>query len=523
MPDVMKQVRGVKVDSYNETEIYEGFPVFFYDVVQPKLSEEDSKFAVILKDSISGKISYDEAKQKLGKSVPQKFFEGLQNQVIRPLTMNESFSKIPSPENFDVVKASMASLIKESAPSVKNPEAIAHQVLDDVSGYGKIAPLMRDTELEEIMINGYEKHVFVFHKTFGMCKTNIFFTESSFPLQLINRIASTIGKKFGPLDPLLDARLIGGSRANATFSSVTPFGPSITIRKFTKIPLSVIDLISNNTLTDEVAAFLWVMVEGMNIEPMNIIVTGGTGSGKTTTLNVLSTFIRHQDRIVTIEDTLELDLGGRENWVQLESKPKSRENDSISMDDLLRNSLRMRPDRIIVGEVRGSEAQTLFVAMDTGHEGCMGTLHSNSSKEMVLRLNSEPMAVPESMIGLLDLIVVQYRMYIKGKGILRRIAQVSEVSQMGHQPLLSTIYEWDRKDDIVKRTDVPSRIIETLAEKTLRTKKEVMREINVRRRILQWMKKNNIRSNEDVETIIQRYYYDPESILEKVATELADL
>ena len=161
--------------------------------------------------------------------------------------------------------------------------------------------------------------------------------------------------------------------------------------------------------------------------------------------------------------------------------------------------------------------------MDTGHQGSMGTLHSNSSKEMLLRLKSEPMGVPESLIGLLDLIVVQYRMYVKGKGILRRVAQVSEVSQMEHQPLLSNVFEWDRKDDIVKRTDVPSRIIEILADKTLRTKKEITREINVRKKILQWMMKNNIRTNQEVETIIQRYYYDPESILEKVASELPEM
>ena len=523
MPDAIKQVKGVKVDSYGEVEIFEGFPVFFYDVVQPKFGDDEAKLASVLKDTISGKISYDEAKSKLGKTASQKFFDELQNQVIRPLTINEAFSKMPNPDTFDGIKLNTIAIIKEFFPSYKNAVAIANSVLDDSIGYGKLSPLMRDTELEEIMINGYEKHVFVFHKTFGMCKTNIFFDEQNFPLSLLNRIAATVGKKFGPSEPLLDARMMGGSRANATFPSVTPFGPSLTIRKFTKIPLSVIDLVSNNTITDELAAFLWVMVEGLNIEPMNIIITGGTGSGKTTTLNVLSTFIRHQDRIVSIEDTLELDLGSRENWVQLESKPKTKEGENISMDDLLRNSLRMRPDRIIVGEVRGEEAQTLFVAMDTGHQGSMGTLHSNSSKEMLLRLKSEPMGVPESMIGLLDLIVVQYRMYIKGKGILRRVAQVSEVSQMERQPLLSNIFEWDRKDDIVKRTDVPSRIIETLSEKTLRSKKEIMREINVRKKILQWMVKNNIRSNQEVETVIQRYYYDPETVLEKVASELTDL
>jgi archaeal flagellar protein FlaI len=180
----------------------------------------------------------------------------------------------------------------------------------------------------------------------------------------------------------------------------------------------------------------------------------------------------------------------------------------------------MRPDRLIVGEVRGPEAQTLFVAMDTGHQGCLGTVHSNNAKEMIVRLKSEPMNVPEAMIPMLDLIILQYRMYVRGKGVLRRIAQVSEVSSLEGRPLLSNIFEWDRETDEVKRTKVPSHVIEKLAEKTLRTKKEVEREINVRKKILEWMHANKICSSTEVETIIQRYYYDPESLLEKVARDL---
>jgi len=190
------------------------------------------------------------------------------------------------------------------------------------------------------------------------------------------------------------------------------------------------------------------------------------------------------------------------------------------MDDLLKNALRMRPDRILVGEVRGSEARTLFVAMDTGHQGSMGTLHSNSSSEMILRLKAEPMGVPEAMIPLLDLIVVQYRMYIKGKGILRRIAQVSEVASMEKQALLSNVFEWNRSVDKIVKTDIPSHIMEKLADKTMRTKKEISREIDVRKKVFDWMLANNIHSTPDVETVIQRYYYDAETILERVAADL---
>jgi len=241
--------------------------------------------------------------------------------------------------------------------------------------------------------------------------------------------------------------------------------------------MSVVDLIANNTISSQLAAFLWVMVEGMGVEPMNLIVTGGSGSGKTTTLNALSTFIKYPERIISIEDTLELKLGLRENWVQMESKPKMKGQEEVTMDDLLKNAMRMRPDRLIVGEVRGKEAETLFIAMDTGHRGCMGTLHSNSAKEMVLRLRSEPMSVPEALISLLNLVIVQYRIYVKGKGVERRILSVTEVSSMEKKALLSNIYEWDRSTDNIKRTDVPMRLIELIAEKTLKSKREVEREI----------------------------------------------
>ena len=280
------------------------------------------------------------------------------------------------------------------------------------------------------------------------------------------------------------------------------------------------DLIKNKTLSTEVAAFLWLMVEGMGIEPMNIIVAGGTSSGKTTTLNALGSFIPISERMISIEDTLELDFGERENWIQMEARLKTRDMADVSMDDLLRNSLRMRPDRIIVGEVRGSEAKTMFVAMDTGHRGLIGTLHANNAKETIIRLKNEPMAVPEAMLPLLDLIVVQYRRYQKSTGIIRRVSQITELSRMNDQVLLSDVFEWDPEKDVLKRTDVPSRELEVLAEGSGNTKKELMREMAVRQRILDWMMQKKITNKSDVDKIIQAYYYNPKTVLEKVSEGL---
>jgi flagellar protein FlaI len=177
----------------------------------------------------------------------------------------------------------------------------------------------------------------------------------------------------------------------------------------------------------------------------------------------------------------------------------------------------MRPDRIVVGEVRGEEAQTLFVAMDTGHQGILGTLHSNNAREMLLRLESAPMNVPEQMLPLLDIVVVMQRSYDKEKGMMRRIKQVAEISRMDDKVLLSNIFEYNARADSLEKTDVPSHVLETLSERCGLSKNELKKEILIRQKILEWMKDEKITKNSEVEEIIQHYYYNPEEILKMVS------
>jgi len=262
------------------------------------------------------------------------------------------------------------------------------------------------------------------------------------------------------------------------------------------------------------------MIEGLKVHQMNTVITGGTGTGKTTFMNILAEFIPFDERIVSIEDTVELDLGARENWIQLESRPKIKDMLPVSMNDLLRNTLRMRPDRIVVGEVRSEEAKTLFVSMDLGHRGILGTVHSNNPRELMIRLKSAPMNVPEQMLPLLDMVIVMERHYDKKKGMIRTVKQVAEIGRMEEKVLISNIFDLNEKTGQVERTTVPSALIENLARSAGLTKNELKREILVRKRILDYMIEAGIRKTEDVEKTIQQYYFNPETIMRKITQDL---
>jgi len=515
------EVKGELLDSYGRVQLFEGFPYKRYEIKLLEMADKEKRLVKTLAASIGRTYSLDEIREGIGIQEAVSFANEFNSEIIQTIEINELLLKLPSEDLYAQLKASLTKLFEKYFPEMKAKESIASEVLSNSIGYGPIEPIIEDPLLEEIMVNGANRAVFVFHKRHGMCKTNIVMQNERQVLRLCSKIAFTVGKKFDEAHPLLDARLPDGSRANATFSLVTPFGSSLTIRKFTKIPISIVDLIGNRTISAETASFLWLMVEGLKMEPMNIIIAGGAGSGKTTLMNSLATFMRYDDRIISIEDTLELDLGARENWIQMESRPGTHKYEEIQMDDLLRNSLRMRPDRLLVGEVRGKEAQTLFVAMDTGHRGILGTVHANTSRELLLRLKSAPMNVPNHMLPLVNISVVMFRMYDRERGLIRRVKEVAELERMEEKILLSNVFEWNRRTDTVEKTNVPCRMLDKLAEKLNMKKNEIKEELLIRHRILEWMLESGIKSASDVEKIIQKYYLDPQSVLQMVAGKSA--
>ncbi len=306
---------------------------------------------------------------------------------------------------------------------------VVDELVNDLTGFGPINPLLMDEDVSEVMVNGPNQ---VYCERKGkLILTAIQFRDDEHVMNVIDKIVAPLGRRIDESSPMVDARLPDGSRVNAIIPPLALNGPTITIRKFSKDPLRIQDLINFGTVTEEMGIFLDACVKAR----LNMFVSGGTGSGKTTTLNVLSNFIPEDERIVTIEDAAEIQLA-QEHVISLESRPPNIEGKgSISIRDLVRNSLRMRPDRVIIGEVRGGEALDMLQAMNTGHDGSLATGHSNSPRDMISRLETMVLlagvdlpikAIREQIAGALDVIIQQSRL----KDGSRKITNITEVQGM---------------------------------------------------------------------------------------------
>lgn len=319
---------------------------------------------------------------------------------------------------------------EEQVPlSPEERRRLIRDVADDVMGYGPLQRFLDDTSVTEIMVNRMDQ-IYVERKGLVTLTDGRFSSEEHLR-KVIERIVSKVGRRIDESSPLVDARLEDGSRVNAVIPPLAVNGSSLTIRKFSKVPLTVQNLISYGTMTPEMAELLDACVKAK----LNIIVSGGTGTGKTTLLNVLSSFLPGTDRIVTIEDAVELQIQ-QQHVVRLESRPPNTEGKgAVTIRDLLRNSLRMRPDRIVVGEVRGGESLDMLQAMNTGHDGSLSTVHSNSPRDAVARLETLVLmagmdlplrAIREQIASAVDLIIQIARL----RDGSRRITHVTEVQGM---------------------------------------------------------------------------------------------
>ncbi|MBI2844117.1 MAG: CpaF family protein [Armatimonadetes bacterium] len=371
-------------------------------------------------------------------SVHERMLEGIDAAELQSLSKEEKLRRS---------RETVTSLLKTEGLPL--PSKLRHQIaveaVAEISGYGPIQPLLDDPTITEIMVNGPDK-IYI-ERDGKLYRESRVFKDTNHVMRVIERIVLPLGRRIDESSPMVDARLPDGSRVNAIIPPLAVKGPTLTVRKFSKEPYTVDDLVRFGTMTDWMAEFFSACVQAK----LNILVSGGTGSGKTTTLNVLSSFVPSDERIVTIEDAAELQLQ-QEHVVTLESRPANLEGrGEIAIRQLVRNALRMRPDRIIVGEVRGGEALDMLQAMNTGHDGSLSTAHTNSPRDALARLETMTLmagtdlpsrAVREQIAAAMNLIVHQARL----RDGSRKVVQVSEVQGMeGDVIVLQDIFIFDQK------------------------------------------------------------------------------
>lgn len=354
-------------------------------------------------------------------------------------------------------------------------EIIYYYLNRNLLGYGKIDGLMHDEQIEDITCNGKDIPVYLYHHTYGNIKTSVQFEHSELN-NFIIRLAQMADKQVSLTSPLVDAAPPSGARAQITYSDViSSRGSSFTIRKFRSEPITPIDLIQTQTYTPELLACIWLAIENRQ----SIVVAGGTASGKTSTMNAVSFFIPQESKIVSIEDTREIQLP-HENWLSMHTRETlaSAAVGNIDMFALLKAALRQRPEYIIVGEVRGEEAQTLFQAMNTGHT-TFSTLHAGNVSEAVSRLTHAPINVPPAMFAALRLMIIQGLHYQEGKGV-RRCLSLSELSVSGDEVKWTPLFEWNPLTDSVLGSIETSTVFDSICTQNNWTKEELHHQIQYR-------------------------------------------
>ena len=359
-----------------------------------------------------------------------------------------------------VLRAVMEQLTLDRTPLTREERRqLVREIADDILGYGPLEPLLRDDDVTEVMVNGPDR---IYVERAGKIEpAHTAFVDDAHVLRIIDKIVSQVGRRIDESSPMVDARLPDGSRVNAIIPPLALRGPTLTIRKFARDPYTMDDLIGFGTLTRRCAEFLAACIKGK----LNVLIAGGTGTGKTTTLNALSAFVPGDERIVTIEDAAELQLQ-QEHVIPLESRPPNIEGQGeVRIRELVRNALRMRPDRIIVGEVRGAETVDMLQAMNTGHEGSLTTIHANSPRDALSRLETLVLtggvdlplrAIREQIASAFDLLI-QIARLVDGS---RRVTHVTEVLRMESEVItLQDVYVARLPDG---ETGRPGRLLEPL-------------------------------------------------------------
>ncbi len=491
--DIIPKFKTLNRISFEDAEIYSGLikdPTskngFRYVIIEPQMSKTDeTNFKVIKKLLISEldiSLNHIKTKKEAARELKSKILH-----LIRKYNI-----EIPT----------------------RNLSKITYYAVRDFVYLGKIEPLMRDHMIEEISCDGTGIPLYVWHREFESVPTNIVYESEDDLNNFVQKMSYIGGKHASLANPIVDASLPDGSRINLTLGSeITKRGSTFTIRRFRADPITIVDLIKFRTISVYEAAYLWYAVENNS----TMLVAGGTASGKTTQLNSLSSFIRPGQKIVSIEDTHELNLL-HENWIPAVSRQNFTDGQigEITQYDLLRAALRQRPDIIIVGETRGREAYTLFQAMATGHGG-FSSIHADSVEATLTRLTSSPMDVPRTLIAnTLDIITLQLKMRVGDKSV-RRVIQISEIAGLDNKTgeiKTHEVFKWNPHEDKHEFAG-NSIVMNKIKEKTGTSDDQITYELKKRKTTLEWLVENNVRSHKDVMKNILEFYSNSDRFYEK--------
>jgi len=401
-------------------------------------------------------------------------------------------------------------LLREKIPGIEKEteDFLVGILMQEMLGLGKIEFLINDPSLEEIVITSSKEPVRVYHKKYGWLLTNIVLKSEGEINNYTNIIARRVGRQISVLNPLLDAHVVTGDRANAVLYPISTKGNTITIRKFSRDPWTIIDLIGNNTVGKDIAALLWLAVE----YEMNVLISGGTASGKTVFLNACMPFIPPNHRLISIEDTRELILPEFLYWCPLVTRtPNAEGKGEVSMLDLLVNSLRMRPDRIILGETRRQrEAEVLFEAMHTGHS-VYSTLHADTANETIRRLVNPPINIPPTMLNSVNLNVVMFRDRRKG---VRRVFQLAEFIPGKDRVTANILHRWIPEKDEFTVHNKSMAFFDELSRHTGMSEMEINEDLENKKKTFEWLMKHKIRDLKSIGKLMNYYYTNPEKFRE---------
>ncbi|MEM5870848.1 MAG: type II/IV secretion system ATPase subunit [Candidatus Aenigmatarchaeota archaeon] len=498
-------------------------PYYFFEFLEEEIKKEGiiEEYPIVIRDGKTlasvrivlekGRYIYNVIEPELNEKEKQLLKE-LKEKIL--IFLGEKF-ELPYEQE---VREIFSALIKNYSLSKDEIDKIWYYIERDLIGYGVIDVLMKDPNIEDISCDGLAIPIFIVHKNpkLGSIQTNIIINNREELDSLVIRLAQKCGKTINLAQPLVDGILPDGSRLQATLETdIAIRGSNFTIRKFPKKVLTPIDLIRSRTIDALSLAFLWFCID----YGRNILISGGTGTGKTTLLNVISSFIKYEKKIVSIEDTPEIKLP-HTHWIQHVARVpiSTGKEGEVDLFELIRAALRQRPDYIIVGEVRGAEANVLFQGMATGHTG-LATIHAEDMTKLIDRLKTKPIELSSSLIEILDLVIFVKRLFYKDK-ITRRVSDIVEILAADEKRVYyRNVFRWDPFDDKFKITS-KSYTLYKISQNFGLSESEIKEEILNRAKVLDFMYKNDIRDLESFYKIVNLYHINKEALLEYISTFL---